>query len=149
MDIFIHIGIWHWLALAFIFLILEMISGSGFLLCTAASAGIVAGIVAFFPSLAVKHQILIFAMGSFISCFTWWFYSRNHPREHSDAPFLNKRGMQYIGRTFTLTEPIGNQRGRIKVDDTVWQVEGVDLPTGAKVKVVGLVGTVFIVEKSE
>ena len=40
-----------------------------------------------------------------------------------------------IGRTATLTEPITEGRGRIRIGDTMWRVSGPDLPAGARVRV--------------
>ena len=57
--------------------------------------------------------------------------------------------MQYIGRVFTLEEAIINGRGKVRVDDTLWRVEGADLPLGHKVKVVSVDGVVFKVEGVE
>ena len=42
-----------------------------------------------------------------------------------------------IGRTATLTEPITEGRGRIKLGDTMWRVTGPDLPAGTQVRVTG------------
>ena len=53
----------------------------------------------------------------------------------SDLPLLNRRSEQLIGRTATLTEPISNGRGRIRIGDTLWRVSGPDLPVGTQVKV--------------
>lgn len=64
----------------------------------------------------------------------------------TDVPALNRRGEQYIGRVFTLTEPIVNGVGKVKVDDTTWKVNGDDMEAGAKVRVVAIDGTVFKVE---
>ena len=55
--------------------------------------------------------------------------------DESDQPLLNRRGDQLIGRTATLTEPIADGRGRVKIGDTMWRVSGPDLPAGAKVRV--------------
>lgn len=43
-----------------------------------------------------------------------------------------------MGRTFTLSEPIINGRGKINVDDSTWRVEGPDLPAGTPVLVIGV-----------
>jgi membrane protein implicated in regulation of membrane protease activity len=53
----------------------------------------------------------------------------------TDQPLLNRRGDQLVGRTATLTEPITNGRGRVKIGDTMWRVSGPDLPTGTTVRV--------------
>ena len=72
-------------------------------------------------------------------------YLKNNPPV-TDEPTLNRRGEQYVGRTFTLHEAIVNGSGKIKVDDSTWKVMGDDLGEGNKVKVVGVDGTVFKVE---
>ncbi|MGO7624194.1 NfeD family protein, partial [Rhizobium ruizarguesonis] len=45
-------------------------------------------------------------------------------------------GASLVGRTATLHEPILEVRGRILLDDTLWQVMGPDLPVGTQVKLV-------------
>ncbi len=37
---------------------------------------------------------------------------------------LNRRGEQLLGRNATLSEPIVNGRGQLKIDDTVWRCGG-------------------------
>ncbi|PWV97223.1 hypothetical protein DFR52_107137 [Hoeflea marina] len=54
----------------------------------------------------------------------------------SDQPMLNRRMEGLVGRTATLEEPILEGRGRIRLDDTFWVVQGPDLPSGARVRVV-------------
>ena len=63
----------------------------------------------------------------------------------TDAPDLNERGMQYVGRTVTVVEPIARGRGKVQVGDTVWTAEGPDMPEGARAKVTGVNGTVLVV----
>ena len=65
----------------------------------------------------------------------------------TDQPFLNKRGTQYVGRVYSLYEPIVNGQGKIKVDDSQWKVNGEDCPVGTRVKVTAIRGSVFDVEK--
>jgi len=60
---------------------------------------------------------------------------------------LNRRAETYVGRTFTLERPIVDGRGRLKVDDTVWLVEGPDLPAGTRVQVTGTDNTRLRVER--
>ncbi len=64
----------------------------------------------------------------------------------TDEPFLNQRGASLVGRTATLREPIREGRGRIRLDDTTWQVMGPDLPVGTQVKVVSSNGRDLTVE---
>jgi inner membrane protein len=64
-------------------------------------------------------------------------------RPQSSATHLNRRAETYVGRTFTLERPIVDGRGRLKVDDTVWLVEGPDLPAGTRVQVTGVDSTLL------
>lgn len=58
----------------------------------------------------------------------------------TDLPELNVRGAQLVGRIFTLAEPIEGGLGKIRCDDTLWQVEGPDLPAGSAVRVLAAKG---------
>ncbi len=53
----------------------------------------------------------------------------------SDEPHLNQRVASLVGRTATLEEPIREGRGRIRLDDTWWPVNGPDLPTGTRIRI--------------
>lgn len=64
----------------------------------------------------------------------------------SDQPNLNRRGQQYIGRTFTLSEPIVNGLGKITVDDSTWKIHGKDCAEGTRVTVTGVDGVILKVE---
>lgn len=64
----------------------------------------------------------------------------------SDEPNLNCRAAQLTGRRFKLDAPILGGRGALRCDDTVWQVEGPDLPAGSDVRVVGAAGMLLRVE---
>jgi membrane protein implicated in regulation of membrane protease activity len=97
------------------------------------------------PELGWEYQVLIFALLSVISIVAWRSYFRKHPII-TDQPALNRRGDQYIGRLFTLEEPIINGNGKIKVDDTTWKIIGDDCEAGSKVKVTGVDGVILKVE---
>lgn len=64
----------------------------------------------------------------------------------SEEPDLNRRGSQYIGRMAPLVEAIEAGRGKVRLGDTVWAVEGPDLPAGTMVRVVDSNVTVLRVE---
>ncbi|HEX9770190.1 MAG TPA: NfeD family protein, partial [Kiloniellales bacterium] len=98
-----------------------------------------------FGGLGWEPQFLIFAVFTVVSAVGWRAYLRRHPTE-SDRPALNRRGEQYVGRTFTLEEAIVNGQGKIHVDDSTWKIEGDDLPAGTRIRVTGVDGTVLKVE---
>ncbi len=140
---------WHWFGLAAIFLIAEMLVSGGFLLWIGISAAIVGVIVWIFPhELSWGIQMLSFGGIAILNSVLWWMYLKHHPIK-SDEPHLNLRNEQYIGRIFTLSEPIVNGRGKIRSGDTWWSVMGPELPVDTKVKVIGVDGIVLKVKKAE
>jgi membrane protein implicated in regulation of membrane protease activity len=60
--------------------------------------------------------------------------------EPEDNPHLNKRQYNYIGKSFTLKEPVRDGRGKLSIEDTVWEIEGPDMPAGTRVKVTSVDG---------
>ncbi len=64
----------------------------------------------------------------------------------SDDKELNQRSAQYFGRIVVVEEDITDGRGRVRVGDTLWPASGADTPKGARVRITGANGTVFIVE---
>jgi membrane protein implicated in regulation of membrane protease activity len=52
----------------------------------------------------------------------------------------------YVGKHYVLDEPLRNGRGRVRIDDTYWIIEGPDQPKGAMVTVVEVVDTRLRVE---
>ena len=52
-------------------------------------------------------------------------------------------------RTVTLEEAIAHGRGKARIGDTVWVVEGPDAPAGAQVRVSAARGTVLVVEPTQ
>lgn len=136
---------WYWWLLAFILLIFEMLT-PGFFFMWLAAAGFITGLLVWLlPTLSVNMQILIFSVFAVLAITAWRYFGKKLALE-TDQPLLNKRGAQYVGRIFNLHEPIINGQGKIKVDDTIWKVHGADCDLTAKVKVVGVKGTVFEVK---
>ncbi len=137
---------WYWWGLAFILLILEMLTPGFFFMWLAVSGFVTGFLVWLFPVIGLNLQVLLFSVFSVLAITGWRFYGKKLSLE-TDQPLLNKRGAQYIGRVFSLYAPIENGQGKIKVDDTIWKVHGEDCDIHTKVKVTGVKGTVFEVEK--
>ena len=138
---------WHWFTLAALLIILEIFSPGAFFLWLGIAAGGVGLVMIFLPELSWQSQLTIFAFFSIASLIAWRYSLKLFSvKEKSTAPNLNRRAQQYVGRTFTLIEPIVNGVGKIHVDDSTWRVRGEDSPAGSKVKVTGVEGIVFDVE---
>jgi inner membrane protein len=82
-------------------------------------------------------QVVVFLLLSLVAAYLGRRIMAGRETE-TDQPLLNRRGEQLIGRTATLTEPIREGYGRIRLGDTLWRVAGPDLPAGARVKVVAV-----------
>ncbi len=139
---------WHWWIFAVVLLILEVFAPGSFFLWMGASAGVVGGMLFVFPGMDWKLQWFVFAVLSVASILLWRNHLRKHPTE-TDQPMLNRRGEQYVGRIFTLAEPIVNGIGKIHVDDSTWKIEGVDCGAGEQVEVIGVDGVVLKVKSKE
>jgi membrane protein implicated in regulation of membrane protease activity len=137
---------WYWWVLAIVCLVIELLIPAFFFLWMSVSALITGIIVWLIPSLSMEIQVLIFSVLSIISIVAWRIYGKKITIA-TDQPLLNRRGSQYVGRTFNLHEPIVNGQGKIKVDDTIWKVYGEDCDIHSKVKVLASRGTVFDVKK--
>ncbi len=136
---------WHWWILAVALIIIEVLAPTFFALWLAIAASITGLVLYFMPELQWETQVFMFAILSVLSVITWRKYYSQHPIE-TDQPMLNRRGEQYIGRVITLQIPIVDGRGKIKVDDSTWKIEGDDCPEGTKVKIVSVDSVVFKVE---
>ena len=137
---------WHWLILAAALAGIEILT-PGFFFIWLGGAALVTAIVALVaPAMSWENQVLVFAVLSAVSVLGWYRFRHKLVIKSDDAT-LNRRGEQLIGRSATLSEPIVNGRGQIRIDDTVWRCEGEDLAAGARVRVVGLRGEIVEVEK--
>ncbi|MDX1424888.1 MAG: NfeD family protein [Kiloniellales bacterium] len=136
---------WHWWIAAIVLLVIETFAPGAIFLWLGMAAGAVGLALLLLPGLAWEYQFLIFALATVLSAVGWRAYAKRRPAA-SDRPALNRRGAQYVGRTFTLEEAIVNGHGKIRVDDSTWKVEGEDLPAGSLIRVTGVDGTVLKVE---
>jgi inner membrane protein len=143
-----HLSYWNWLALGTVLLILEVFGAGGYLLWIGlAAAGV--GVVTFaFPALPWTLQFILFGVLSVLTAVLWWRRQRSAAKP-SEQPGLNSRGSELLGRRFALHEAIVDGRGKIKAGDSLWLVNGPELPAGSSVKVIGQEGVVLKVEASE
>lgn len=139
---------WHWLVLGVVLLILEVFAPTVFFMWLGIAAGIVGLVLALFPDLGWQMQLVLFAVLSVISVVAGRSWFTRHPIK-TDQPTLNRRGEQYIGRVFTLDEPVVNGTGKIRVDDTTWKINGADCVAGTRVRVTGVNGTVLLVDGAD
>lgn len=64
-------------------------------------------------------------------------------------PGLNARASRLAGRVTVLDRPLIAGRGRVRIDDTLWAVEGPhDLVPGSRVMVTGCRGAVLLIDRA-
>ncbi|GBE09118.1 inner membrane protein YbbJ [bacterium BMS3Bbin11] len=138
---------WNWLVLAVVLVTVEILVAGTFFLWMAISALAVGLVLLVLPSITWQTQLTLFAIFSIVSIILSRIWLAKHHRDELPST-LNRRGSQYIGRHFTLTDPIVDGVGRLNIDDTVWRVSGPDLDSGAQVIVEGMEGTILRVKQT-
>ena len=140
------ITFWHWMILAVALVIVEALLPGVVFMWMGIAAAITGLILLGFPEMPWEYQLQVFSGLSVLSVIggrLWW---KKRPTETED-PSLNRRGQQYVGRTFTLDAPIVDGFGKVKVDDTFWKIQGEDFAEGTRIKVVDIDNGVLKVEK--
>lgn len=137
---------WHWWILAAIFAGVEILAPGVFFIWLGAAAALTGVIALIIPSLGWELEALIFAVLAVVTVVYWRNRIKKSAGADDPAATLNRRGDQMIGRTAVLSEPIQHGRGKARIDDTMWRVEGADLPAGTQVKVTGVDGAILKVE---
>jgi len=136
---------WDWFIAGLVLVILEIFAPGAVFLWLGIAAGLVGAVVFLVPDLDWKFQFTLFAVLSVVSIVVSRRYLKRRPLE-TDHPNLNRRAAQYVGRDLILDAALSGGRGRLRVDDTTWRVEGPDLPAGAKVRVTAVNGATLKIE---
>ena len=140
---FEHIVYWHWWVAGLGLLTLEAFLPGAIFLWMGISALVVGLLAWIIPALSWQTQFVLFSVLSIVTVFAW---RRYRPHIKSDQPALNRRGESYVGRQFTLEQPIVNGTGKLRVDDSQWRISGPDTPAGARVRVTRAEGATLHVE---
>ncbi len=137
-----------WAAIALVLIAAETLAPGAFMLWMGFAAAAVFLIVLVVPGLPLLAQVIAFVLLSMVAVLAYrrWFRGRERP---SDSPLLNRRAEQMLGRVAPLDQSINSGRGRIKLDDAYWVVEGPDLVAGTPVRVVAVVGMTLRVRAAE
>ena len=135
---------WHWWIAAAVLAAIETFLPGAVAIWFAASAVVVGGLLLVIP-IPWQLQLVLFGV---LGCVALLLWRRLRPKDDtaSDRPMLNQRGQQYVGQSFTLADAVRGGTGKVTIGDTVWLVQGPELPAGARVRVTGVNGAVLIVE---
>lgn len=143
-SMFFDLGAWNWLILAALFFALELAAPGIFFVWFGIAAGVVGGVALVFD-LSWQWQLVMFGILSVIAVVA----ARKLLRANDDAadrPLLNRRAQQHVGKSYVVAETIANGRGKVRIGDSLWRVEGPDTAEGARVKVTGADGATLIVK---
>lgn len=143
MNFFAQLGNWNWIIVGGILLAIEVTAPGTYMLWLGLAA-IATGVIGFILPLSWQVLVVVFAVLAVVSVLIG---RKLQPRAEpdSDRPFLNRRADAFVGRVFTLDEPIVSGVGRVRIDDTTWRVTGPDCPAGTKVRVERADGATLIV----
>ena len=146
MEIIISLGVWNWLILGAIFLALELFAPGAFMLWLGLAA-LAVGLVSFVIDWSWQAQLVAFAVIS-LALVPVWRHFAPKVEKATDSPLLNRRAESYVGRIFTLDNPIVDGVGRVRIDDTIWRVTGPDSAAGSRVRIVRAEGANLFVESA-
>ncbi|MEA3533602.1 NfeD family protein [Rhizobium sp. CC-YZS058] len=132
-----ELGPWAWWVVGLALLALEVVVPGVFLVWFGLAAILTGSLALLFWNAAFFEwhiQLLLFALFSVATVLSGrrWMSGKGA----GDQPLLNRRSEGLVGRTAVLEEPIAEGVGRVRLGDTLWRVEGPDLPAGARVRVV-------------
>lgn len=131
---------WQWWVIGSIILILEIFAPGMIFVWFALSAFMV-GVMSFVIPMALTWQLLLFSIMSVVSLLVGRRYLKSLPMGGDDADRINQGSNRFIGRRATVSTPIMNGLGRIRLNDSDWRAMGPDLPKGAQVEIVDAEGT--------
>jgi membrane protein implicated in regulation of membrane protease activity len=114
------LAVWHWLALAGVVLVLELLTGTTYLLWPTVAAAVV-GIAAWLLPIPWQAQIAAFAiLTAVLVLFGDKLVAKRWRKLVSDKPHLNERAAQLRGQRVTAVAAFVAGHGRVRVGDTVW-----------------------------
>jgi inner membrane protein len=142
------IGAWAWWIVAGLLLIGELLMPGIFLLWLGVAAA-ATGVLDLIFDFGWKAELVAFALLSALSVFLSWKYKLGMGQGETDSPHLNNPMQAMIGKRYTLVEPMANGRGRLQIDDTLWDIEGPDLGAGETVRITSINGLKLVVERAD
>jgi len=136
---------WIWLIGGVLLLIVELIA-PGYFLVFIGAAALATGIASLVLPLAIPFQLIMFAVLAFLFARfgSRRFYAMRY--DHSPDPFLNDRMRRLLGKVVTVTQPVDQHGGRVRVGDSEWSARGAKAAVGDKVRIIDFEGNCLKVE---
>ena len=130
---------WSWIAIGGIFLIGELMTGSGWLLWPAGAAAVVA-VTTRFVAMGSGAELVLFVVVAVVATFLGRRFLRPAPKAEPD---INDPARRLIGQQAETTDTFRAGLGRVFIDGKEWAAEldgGGDLAAQSKVEVVEILG---------
>lgn len=145
LNLLVAIGPLHWMVLGLVLLIVEMATGTTYLLWPAVAAFVCALVALIFQTSWIAEVALFAALIIVLTYF-------GHPlvkrwREEGAASGLNERSVTMIGKRGVVAN-FANGVGSVKIADTIWRVVSEDaLEAGQSVEVASIEGVTLKVKR--
>ncbi|PPD13853.1 MAG: hypothetical protein CTY25_11425 [Methylobacterium sp.] len=137
--------VWGWLGLGLALMALEVVVAPGTYLLWIGLAALAMALIAGIVTLPLTLELALFgalALGSAV--LGWMVYGRRAVNDA--AQDLHDLSRTLRGQVVMLATAIENGSGQARVSDTVWRVNGPDLPAGTKVRIISVDGATLVVE---
>ena len=145
LSYFSESGIWFWLSVAVLLLVLELLTGTLYLLWIALAGFITTIIVALIPGLPIAVEIIIFSIIAVASVITGRKLFPNAGKKFKGD--LNNPDSRLIGETVIAIEDFSGDVGAVKHGDTRWRAiaHGTIPKSGDVLKILKVDGATLIV----
>jgi inner membrane protein len=137
---------WFWWALAFALFAVEAVLPGVYMLWLGLAALATAVVVLVGPAMSVPAQWILFSVLSVAAVAAAWRFRGVRAPGQNEPPPSKRRGEQLLDRVFPLESGIIDGRGRVKIGDAFWAVEGPELPAGARVRIRAVEGALLRVD---
>ena len=138
---------WHWMALGLLLLLLELLSGTFFILIFAI-ASLIVGITTFLIALSFNSELILWIIISFIGIYLWYNWLKN-----KEVPKSGQSNYKFDTKGVVIEDIKSNQRGKVRFDapvlgNSVWlATSNEDLKKGDRVAISSVNGQLIKVKR--
>lgn len=147
MEFVQSLGAWTWVIVGVALLAVELAAPGAYFMWFGLAA-IVVGALALLVAIPWQAQLILFVVLAALIVLVGRRYFARSARTAVPTG-LNERARRLIGTVVVLDEPIVDGRGRVRIDDTTWRVTGPNVPSGARMRIVGADGALLTVEQAD
>tara|TARA_B100001094_G_C18195614_1_gene810633 strand:- start:6300 stop:6761 length:462 start_codon:yes stop_codon:yes gene_type:complete len=147
MELIYTMNYWNWLMVGLVLLILELSSGTYYILWFGLSA-LVVGLGMLVVDMSWQVQWTSFTLISLVTSFSWWFYQHKVDKDDHATSTLNQRKKYIVGTRVMLEESLDIGLHRLKLGDTTWSIQVQEpLIKGEEIEIIDMDGIILKVKK--